>query len=117
MNAAFAAEIAALTPEGKKLAQHVDDLCVTHPLDSDALAKIEAELVGKGSYVLLAAAQYAHPFDRHLQAVIVKRDDQHTPYVVWSHNSECGGFFGGYYVRSMDEALKAFLEKAERYLW
>lgn len=60
----------------------------------------EAEVVG--------AVQYPHPADRHLWMVLVKREDEHTPYVLWSFNAQDGGLFWGHYHSNRKDALVDF---------
>lgn len=117
MKPTFTSETAALTPDGRRLAMRVGALCAVNQPSPRVITKINGQLARMGGHVLLVSAQFSHPSDQHLQAVIVKRDHEYDPYVVWTHNSDDGGFFWGHYVRTMDEALKAFLEKAERYLF
>ena len=71
----------------------------------ELIEMIEAKNKGK----LLAVKPFSsHPDDHYLHIVLIERDHDYDPYVVWRFNSQDGGFFAGYYHSTMKEALETF---------
>jgi len=50
----------------------------------------------------------SHPDDHYLSIVLCEIDNTLTPYVVWLKNSDCGGYYDGFYAESLDKAVENF---------
>ncbi len=62
-----------------------------------------------GFYLIAHKLFSLHAHDHYLSIVLVKRDD--GDYVVWTYNSESGGFSNGFY---SSEPFSAIVEYNER---
>jgi hypothetical protein len=78
-----------------------------------SIAKQECARQGMRVISVLAAKQHNPrcPSDDFLGAVLIHREHDHTPFVVWAVNTQAGSLFYGEYCSSLEVAQKVFNEK------